>query len=298
MLAGAMNRPLFTDELRTRVPPPESDEAAYLPAFRVIAALTLNGVTLSVAGRPHRFTEVELYFDGPRHGDTFTHGDPMQRELGRWYFHRTGGQYRGGTYKGLDIAFGREDAPAGILIRGIEALDGDRALIDGPSMCVDHLLAQTGKATIADLVAGFDRSVDPPASGSSPLSVTLDPSPRVAEIHDSPRVGLTLKREASAARLRFLAQPYRFLTEPARIKKGRLNLVVGMHRRGLSAKAIAQKTGSTPAQVSRYIEQYEAGKGRDPKDYSKDLSTDETCQLFGACERFVRIDPWPEDGSA
>jgi hypothetical protein len=281
----------FSATLRSLVPSPESAEAAYLPAFRRIADLVLNRATWSIAGHPHRFTEVEFYFNGPRHPDVFAHGDPIQRELGRWYFHRTAGEYRGGTYKGVDITFGRDDAPAGILIRGAERLDGDGALLDGPCVCVDHALALTAQPSIAALVDTFDRAVDPPAAGSSPLAVTLDATPRPPRVvYESPRVGLSLKRGATPARQRFLAQPYRFLTEPARTKKGRLHLVIGLHRQGHSDQAIARITGSTLGQVSKYVAQYEAGKGRDPGDFRKDLSTDETCQLFGACEGFLAPD--------
>lgn len=278
----------FREALSALIPTPDRDESAYLPAFRSIADLVLNRVTLHIAGHPHRFTEVEFYFNGPRHGDTFTHGDEMQRELGRWYFHRTAGEYRGGTYKGLDIAFGRSDAPAGILIRGVEQLDGARALLDGPCMCVDHILSMTSQPSIASLVSTFDRSTDAPATGASPLFIAVDDAPRAAQrVYECPRVGLTLKRGASEARVRYLPAPYRFLTEPARIKKGRLNLVVGLHAQGVSAAEIAKLTGSASSQVSRYVEQYESGKGVDPQTFRRDLSSEETCQAFAACAHHV-----------
>ena len=274
----------FREALSALVPSPDRDESEYLPAFRSIADLVLNRVTLNIAGHPHRFTEVEFYFNGARHGDTFTHGDDMQRELGRWYFHRTAGEYRGGTYKGLDIAFGRSDAPAGILIRGVERLDGSNTLLDGPCMCVDHILSLTAQPSIASLVATFDRSTDAPESGTSPLFITVDATPRASQtVYSCPRVGLSLKRGASAARVRYLSAPYRFLTEPARIKKGRLNLVVGLHAQGVSAAEIAKLTGSASSQVSRYIEQYESGKALDPQTFRRDLSSEETCQVFAAC---------------
>jgi 3-methyladenine DNA glycosylase Mpg len=278
----------FSARLAALVPPPEADATAYLPAFREIATLVLNGVTLAVAGVPHRFTEVEFYWNGPRHPDTFTHGDEMQRACGRWYFHRMAGEYRGGTYKGLDIAFGRAEAPGGILVRGIERIDATPTLLDGPCMCVDHVLGLTGRASVAELVATFDRGVDPPDAGASPLAITVDAQPRTAApVWESPRVGLSLKRGASDARVHYIAQPYRFLTEPARIKKGRLHLVIGLHRQGRTDREIARLTGATLGQVNKYLAQYDAGKPLDPKAFRKDLSTDETCQLFGACERYL-----------
>jgi hypothetical protein len=98
-------------------------------------------------------------------------------------------------------------------------------------------------------------------------------------------VGLTLKRGTSEERVRFLAQPYRFLTEPARIKKGRPHVAVALHAQGLPAEEVARLTGSTVSQVRRYVTQYEAGRGRAPAEFARDLSTDETCQLLGACAR-------------
>jgi 3-methyladenine DNA glycosylase Mpg len=279
----------FRTSLLELVPSDGADESAYLPAFRQIADLILNRTTLQVGGHPHRFTEIEFYFNGARHLDTFTHGDSMQEEGGKWYFHRTGGEYRGGTYKGLDIAFGRKDAPGGILIRGIERLDGDHALLDGPCMCVDHILALTGKPSIQALVDGFDRGVD--AAEGSPLHVTVDDAPRAATVYECPRVGLTLKRGASDARVRFLAEHYRFLSEPSRIKKGRVNLILGLHRQGHPPASIAKITGSTPAQIGKYTAQFEAGRALNPKDFRKDLGTDELCQVFGACQQAMPTAP-------
>lgn len=274
--------PSFSAALRALLPPQEADEAAYPPAFRRIAELVLNRTTWHIGQQPHRIVELEVYWNGAGHRDTFTHGDPMQREFGRWYFHRSGGEYRGGTYKGLDIAFGRDDVVAGLLIRGAERL-ADGALLDGPSMCVDHLLGVTGHPSIRALVDTFDRGVDPPAGAPSPLWLDLT-GDRGIELCESPRVGLTLKRGDLSERARFLARPYRFLSEPARTKKGRPHLVIGLHRQGRDPQAIAALTGSSLAQVGKYIAQYETGKRRDPRDFIKDLNTDETCQLLGACD--------------
>ncbi|WAS91432.1 hypothetical protein [Nannocystis punicea] len=274
----------FSEALRALVPSREAGDEAYLPAFRRIAGLVLGGAEWHVGGVAHRITEIELYWNGAQHPDTFAHGDPIQYGLGQWYFHRTGGEYRGGTYKGVDITFGREDASGGILIRGLERL-ADGALFDGPSLSVEHLLATTKQPSIRALVDSFANSVEP--AERSPLFITLAPTPRDGGIYESPRIGLTLKRGELENRVRYLARPYRFLTEPRRIKKGRPHVVVGMHRQGRDAGDIAASTGSTRAQVEKYIAQYERGKLREPREFIKDLSAEETCQLFGACERFM-----------
>lgn len=277
--------PTFSDALRALQPTPDADHDAYLPAFRAAADLILNRSDWMIAGRPHQILEIEFYWQGGAHPDPFTHADPHQRELGRWYFHRQGGQWRGGTYKGIDIAFGREDTCAGILIRAARAPDG--AVIEGPSLCVDHLLRETGHAAIRDLVAAEGRDLDP-APGGSPLHLVLTGAPRDAALCEGPRVGLTLKREPFAARVAYLARPYRFISEPAAIKKGRPNLAVGLHRQGLDVPEIAARTGWSAAQVARAVEHYEAGVRRDPADFSGDLGPDDTCALFGACDAAAR----------
>ena len=69
----------------------------------------------------YRVGEIEYYFNDYKvHKDTFTHGDKMQRETGKWYFHKFGSSYKSGTYMGLDLAFGKgEKAIGGILMRSL-----------------------------------------------------------------------------------------------------------------------------------------------------------------------------------
>ncbi|MBD2184206.1 hypothetical protein [Aerosakkonema funiforme] len=73
--------------------------------FTRIASGLLNGCYLVVGNEPHRLVEIEFYYCGDVHPDPFTHRDRLQLEFGRWYFHRTRGMYRGGSFKGLDMTF-------------------------------------------------------------------------------------------------------------------------------------------------------------------------------------------------
>src|SRR4051794_39549996 len=105
--------------------PSPFDDRVAVEWFTRIADRLLNASRLRVAGIPHRLTEIEFYdFDPTVHPDPFTHRDPIQRECGRWYFHRTGGVYRSGSFKGFDLTFGDGTSRAGILIRGLETPDG------------------------------------------------------------------------------------------------------------------------------------------------------------------------------
>ncbi|MFO0562832.1 MAG: hypothetical protein U0269_32735 [Polyangiales bacterium] len=270
----------FSEALRAVVPAHGADERAWAEAIEKIADLVLRRCTWMIANKPHRFTEVEFYVTNSAHNDPFTHGDEMQHEFARWYHHRTGGEYRGGTYKGLDLAFGDEHTYAGMLVRGIESTDSPAKLLDGPCVCVDHLLSLVGHPSVPSFVASYDRDADEKPSSPSYLRVSDAPD---LPLFRSARVGLSLKRGATASRVKFIGAHYRFLTEPARIKKGRVLLVCAMHARGASAAAIAASTGTRLAQVQKYIEQYELGRSRDPAEFRGDLSADELCQMLGAC---------------
>ena len=281
-----MQTTAVTDALRALLPAADTEDPEHGAAFRAAAALLLDGCALRIAGEPYRLTEIEFYWTSAKHPDPFTHGDPLQREFGRWYFHRQGGTYKGGTYKGVDIAVGEAERAAGILIRGIAAASGER--IDGSCAVVDRILERTGAASVAALADGFERSIDRPAAaeGSSPLA--LEPrapgqgttDPRV--IYASARVGLTLKRGADPLRRRYLARPYRFLVDPRGLKKGRLHVVLGLHAEGVAAAEIAARTGVSRRHVDRYIADFARGRGRDPADYQRSLGTAELCELFGA----------------
>ena len=266
------------DAIRRLAPPADADEAACGAALAALAELLLDRATLHVAGQPYCFTELEVYYHGFAHLDPFTHRDAMQQQLGRWYFHRAGTSYRGGTYKGLDIAFGNADAFGGILIRGIERADG--TLIDGPCLVVDHILETTEAATIDELVRRFDLAIaDQPRS---PLAITLA-SPRQRTVYATPRIGLTFKRDNTELRRRFLARPYRFLSEPARIRKGKPHLITALHRQGRSPSDIASLTATRSSIVDSYLSAFEAGRARPLATFDGALSPSELCALFGAC---------------
>lgn len=55
--------------------------------------------------------DLEFYLVAPAHHDPYAHAHPSQRATGNWYLHRAGrgpgAGYREGTYKGLDLTFGR-----------------------------------------------------------------------------------------------------------------------------------------------------------------------------------------------
>ena len=249
--------------------------------FGELADLLLNRVVLRVAGQVHRLVEVEFYYNGPGHPDAFTHGDALQLTCERWYFHRDGGQYRGGSFKGLDLSFGPEDAYGGILIRTLEAPDG--SLINGCSLCVDHLLSVTGYAKVHELDAALgDRAI---WDAGGVLQLVEDEGLVARDVVATPRVGLTLKRARQHEGMpEYLFRNYRFLTRPKEVKKGTIQTVVALHALGKTPGQIRAIAGSTAKSIQNAVDRFEEGKAAaDMKPFiGTGLKTAELCQAAGA----------------
>ncbi|QJW97555.1 hypothetical protein [Frigoriglobus tundricola] len=252
----------------------------FAPWFAAVANRLLNATDFVVAGDRYRFAELEMYYSGGAHPDLFAHRDPVQLEAGRWYFHRTRGEYRGGSFKGLDIALGDGTAYFGVLVRSLVAADD--TVLDGPCVTVDHLLAKTKTATVAALDGVINaRSVWDP---SSPLHIVDADPPRTAQVYQCSRVGLSLKKaKGKADAPRFVARPYRFMTEPAGISKGKPHLVLALHRVGHTAEEIRAIIGMPKKTIDRYIADFTAGGQAETFDayIGKDLSTADLCKLLG-----------------
>lgn len=269
------------DRLRSLLAAPKPGEAL-LPWFRRIADVLLRRTALDVAGEAHELCEIEFYLHGEQHPDPFTHGQPIQRSSGRWYFHRSGESYRGGTYKGLDVTFGPADVYGGILIRSLLTPTGE--LINGSSLCVEHLLAQTGHADVAALADAIgERSVD---ALDSPLRLRAVPQ-RERTIYSTARVGLTLKRVAEHPEmLDYIVRPYRALTQPRAIKKGRVHLIIALHQAGEPPAAIAAMTGTPRRTVDDHLAAYQRGRalGSTESLHGRSLSATDLSLLHGALQ--------------
>jgi hypothetical protein len=233
------------------------DGAAVVSWFSAIADTLMNGTRMFVGREPHRLVEIEFYYHGAGHLDAFAHRDPIQLHCGRWYFHRTNGVYRSGSFKGLDLAFGDGTAHAGVLLRGLETPDGQ--LIDGPSLLVDHLLDRTGAETVSKLDKAIGERVA--WAEDNPLSLRQVAETERREPYRSGRVGLTLKKAKPTSDLpRFLLRNYRYLTLPRRTAKGKVYLVLALHALGIDADDIKDMTGCPAGTVRRYIADFEEGK--------------------------------------
>ncbi len=260
------------------VPPAPLTAAAW---FDRIAAHLLHRARLVVGGQAYRLMEVEFYYHSPAHADPFAHRDAVQLNVGRWYFHRTGGTYRGGSFKGVDVTFGGAAAHAGVLIRGIEKPDG--TLIDGPSVTVDHLLATAGHRTVAALDAACGTSAvwEP----DHPMGLTAVDAP-VLPVFACARVGLSLKKRTHRPddpAFGFLFRRDRYLAAPTRTAKGKALMALALLADGKSVEDVAKATGSPRSAVARYAADHAAGATEtDPAIYyGKNWTTAELARLHG-----------------
>ncbi len=264
-----------------------TDAVAIHAAFSTIADRLINQCRLMVLDQPHRLAEVEFYYHSPEHPDTFAHRDPLQEERGRWYFHRTRGTYRGGSFKGFDLTFGAPGAHGGILIRSLEKPDG--SLVDGPSLSVDHLLTTTKCAAVAVLdgrIAGR-KAWD----STSPLHLQEASPGEPKSLLATARVGLTLKKAGSAEEpRRYVVSRYRFLSEPRRLSKGKLHAVLALHQDGKTIDEILARTGCPRKTIERYVADFRQGEQDASFDpfVGAELGPSELCQLHGVARSVLK----------
>jgi len=251
-------------------------QEAVLSGFEAIAKTLLNSCILIIKGKDHLLREIEFYLNCQTHPDVFAHSTEDQLTSGQWAFHKTGSSYRGGSFKGLDITFGI-GGYGGILIRAIEPPGGD--YIDGPSKVVDKILELTQTSSIVDLVGSDQFSLNVFKSSLLQLKSVTDGS-NLTSIVSSARIGLTLRNEAQVP---FVIKPYRFMSKPDMVRKGRQHLVLELHFRGKSAIEVAAITNCRVKQCQKWIDEYEIGisKNLKPEDfYNKILKTAEFSEFY------------------
>jgi len=280
----------------------------YEDIFYDTAKRLLSETILTINDQPHVLAEIEFYYKGKNHNDVFTHGDPLQATFGHWYFHKTGSGYKGGTYKGLDITFGGQGgAYGGILIRSIATCSEPRKVIEGPCKVVDHILSTCDESSIASFVEScFPDSPDSPpiADVSSKLYISSSKSDgseeeekekdkeiekekeeKEKEVYRSARFGLSL-RQTREDNARFIMRPYRFVSIPSLLKKGKPHLIVCIHHvDGKTAAEISKITKTNQKTVDRYLDFFQTGKEKKPDKWieeRKTLNTQAVCELYGA----------------
>ena len=156
----------------------------YADWFKDIAIQLLLHTHIVANGTHYRIKEIEFYYHDELHEDTTVYGymplkfkkdnlrlhrhKQKQCETFTWFIH----------YSGIDIVFGKENTPGGILIRAIERINGDKAPepIKGPLVVMLELLNQS--------ISVFD------SKGFELLLVTANEA-IPEEVKATKRVGLT-----------------------------------------------------------------------------------------------------------
>ena len=97
-------------------------------------------------------------------------------------------------------------------------------------------------------------------------------------------MGLTLKYVgADSEKRRYVVRPYRYLTEPRRIAKGKLHMVLALHVDGKSPDEIRALTNATKGAIGRYLADF--AEGRDEEDFTpyfgRELGPKDLARLHG-----------------
>jgi len=164
----------------------------------------------------YRICEIEFYVRNDSHDDEYTHQDEHQKTYGKWYFHRTkSGNYKGGTYKGVDLTFGNDATYFGVLIRAIYSEEEDE-FIEGPCRCVNKILELNGCKNVGDYMK--DRTDPPSARSTKNFHIKRCRGLEKHDIYSGPRIGLSDKYPD------FRDVPYRYVTMKNRIKKQKKSL--------------------------------------------------------------------------
>lgn len=257
-----------------------------------LAPLLLQRVVMGIGESRYLIREVEFYFTDETHNDPFTHCSSIQESTGVWYFHRQGSGYKGGTYKGLDVAIGRgADAPGGILIRSIEDLDSGE-LFCGPCKCVDRILSLLNSSAIASLVEDVledDIAVD--GGKTQKLYLELSQEVPLDEVMFSGRVGLHLtKKVPIEEQCDFVFRRYRAFTNGKQIPKGRNLMVLAQHMDGKTAEEIIAAVGGTKRSVPKWTALCDKGAEHgDVKKFAKKRLSDlQICECYGAVHTFLQ----------
>lgn len=273
--------------------------------FLRISQYLLNDCILVINKKEYRLVEIEFYYTDDHHNDPFTHQHEIQRDKGKWYFHRAGSNiaknsgssearhgYKNGTFKGLDISIGNSISYGGILIRTIKSLI-DGSLIEGPSLTVDHIIHLNECQTIDEFVTSklhnnlsIDNKLGPLYLSDRNINIK-EHDFQSRQIIKCPRVGLSLKKSVPPIPDQFIFRKYRFLTCPHDIKKGKYYIILGLSDSYPDDKLKIYKLTGTPLKtISKYLELVHHGKLNKSRDhinsfYSRQLTTDDICELYG-----------------
>lgn len=164
----------------------------------------------------YRICEIEFYIMNENHNDKYVHQDEHQKTYGKWYFHRTqSGNYKGGTYKGVDLTLGDDNTYFGILIRSIYSTEKSE-MTEGPCRCVNTILELNNVKNVADYMV--NRSDPPSARSTKNVHIKRCRGLEKYDVYSGPRIGLSDKYKE------YQNKPYRYVIMNDQIKKDKKSL--------------------------------------------------------------------------
>ena len=166
--------------------------------FAKISNYIFSNVCIRAGDKKFRIYEIEFYSRTNEHKDEYTHKNPLQKKFGKWYFHQTKkGNYKGGTFKGLDMTFGEDNEDEdkniyfGILIRSIFN-ESDKKFITGPCNSVNALLKEFKCSNVKEYMKNREKDQDLVSENEKNLHIIIEKRD-ISEIYKGPRIGLSDK---------------------------------------------------------------------------------------------------------
>ena len=183
-----------------------------------MAQILLQNYIICVKNNRFQICEIEFYINSESHPDTYTHGDPLQKNYGKIYFHKSNGKsYKGGTFKGMDLTFGNENMFFGILIRSMYDID-NKTMICGPCNCVNMILSLNNCSNVGEFM---EKRMEPfDATQDKSICFVKNNIPFQDQIYLGTRIGLSDKYPEWKNKL------YRFVSKVNLIKKEKKKLAV------------------------------------------------------------------------
>ncbi|BAZ09659.1 hypothetical protein NIES4071_14690 [Calothrix sp. NIES-4071] len=124
---------------------------------------------------------------------------------------------------------------------------------------MDYLLSLTNSQNVTTLDSLIAKRTAWDNSNILRLETSL--LPRTNEIFKTARIGLSLKKGTASNQMHsFILLPYRYLTEPRRINKGKVHLILALKEKGSQIEEICKITGVRRKSVEKYIDKFEIGR--------------------------------------
>lgn len=162
-----------------------------------------------------------------------------------------------------------------------------KELITGPCLVVNKILELNSLDTangVPDLVKLDHFSWEAENTSSIVSMVAAEDLPQ-EQIYATPRIGLTLKNKYKLEkRYPYVCKNYRYVIKQNKNKKGRAHLALSLTNEGADIEAIKEATGSRANSINKWIQNFNDGADKKPKDFSgKALTVPSLCSLYGAC---------------